>query len=163
MRQHQIAQTQRRKGDLAEGADVQHPPTAIQGRQRRQRRSAVAVFTVVVVLDDPAILALCPIQQRQTPRQAHGDSSGVLVRRGYVTQATIRHVMQCSAVQALIVDCNTSHLCAGQGEGITGRAIAGVFHSHHITRLQQQLCTKANCLLCATGDHNLFSGAGKPA
>ncbi|MNE08062.1 hypothetical protein D3C80_1007050 [compost metagenome] len=85
------------------------------------------------------------------------------MRGGHITQAAVRHVIECSAVQSFVVDSNTAHLRTGQGEGITGGTIAGVFHSHHVTRLQQQLCTKAYRLLRTTGDHNLFSRAGKPA
>ena len=42
---------------------------------------------------------------------------------------------------------------------MTCRAIPRIFDRHAVARLHQQLCTKANPLLCATGDHNLLSRA----
>lgn len=78
-RDHQVAQAQRREGDLAEGPDVEHPALSVQRGQRRQRRTAVAILAVVVVLDDPTVGALGPLQQLQAPRQRQGDAGGVLV------------------------------------------------------------------------------------
>ena len=46
-----------------------------------------------------------------------------------------------------------------QSECMASRTIARVFNRHAVSRLYQQLCTKADGLLCATGDHNLFSRA----
>ncbi|SST10931.1 Uncharacterised protein [Acinetobacter baumannii] len=78
-RDHQVAQAQRREGDLAEGPDVEHPALSVQRGQRRQRRTAVAILAVVVVLDDPTVGALGPLQELQAPRQRQGDAGGVLV------------------------------------------------------------------------------------
>ena len=47
----------------------------------------------------------------------------------------------------------------GQGEGMARGAIARIFHRHAVTGLHQQLCTKADGLLRATGDHYLLSAA----
>ena len=63
------------------------------------------------------------------------------------------------AIHALAVDRHAMQSPAGQSECMAGRAIARVFHRHAIPRLHQQLCTKADGLLCAAGDHNLFSRA----
>ncbi|MNL36198.1 hypothetical protein D3C87_1582680 [compost metagenome] len=42
---------------------------------------------------------------------------------------------------------------------MTGRPIPRIFNRHPVTGLHQQLCTKADSLLRATGDQNLFSRA----
>ncbi|MNN27269.1 hypothetical protein D3C81_1408000 [compost metagenome] len=88
-RQHQVTQAQRREGDLAEGADVQHPPLPVECCKRGQGRAAVTVLAVVVVFDDPAIAALSPAQQFQTTRQAHGHPGRVLVGRRDIGQPAI--------------------------------------------------------------------------
>ncbi|MNP31160.1 hypothetical protein D3C76_1242700 [compost metagenome] len=89
LRQHQVTQAQRGKGDLAEGADVQHPPLPVECCKRGQGRAAVTVLAVVVVFDDPAIAALSPAQQFQTTRQAHGHPGRVLVGRRDIGQPAI--------------------------------------------------------------------------
>src|SRR5690606_25236183 len=65
-------------------------------------------------------------------------------------------------VHTLLVHRHAVQLATGQRKGMPGRAVTRVFHSHAVARLQQQLCTKADGLLCTTGDHNLFSGAAQP-
>ncbi|MCY1403571.1 hypothetical protein D9M71_187550 [compost metagenome] len=134
--QYQVAQAQRREGNLAEGPDVQHPPGTIQCRERRQWVTAVAVLAVVVVLDDPAVPALGPGQQFQASGQAHGDPGRVLVGRRHVTEAAMFHGIERCAVQTFVIHPYTLHLCPGQREGIAGGTVTGVFHSNYLTRLQ---------------------------
>ncbi len=161
--QHQVTQAQRRKRHLAEGADIQHPAATVQRRQRSQGRAAVAVLAVVVILDDPAIVALGPGQQFQATGQAHHHAGGVLVGWRDIGHAAIAHAGQCGAIQPIVIHSHAMYRRPGQGEGASGRPIAWVFHSHGRPRLQQQLCTKAYRLLCAGGDHNLFRRTGKSA
>lgn len=66
---------------------------------------------------------------------------------------------QRGAVDTFCVHRHTLHLCASNGEGVTGGAVAGIFNRYAISRPHQQLCTKADCLLRATGDHYLRSAA----
>ena len=160
-RQHQVTQAQRRKGDLAEGPDIQHPPLPIQRRQGCQRRAAVAVLAVVVVLDDPAAGALGPGQQLQAPRQAHDHAGGVLMRRGHIGQPTVRQLREFDAIQSFIVHRHAMQLGPRHREGQSGRAVPGILHRDAIAGVHQQLCTKANALLRATGDHNLLRRAGQ--
>ncbi|RMQ93088.1 hypothetical protein ALP97_05283 [Pseudomonas salomonii] len=157
--QHQVTQAQRRERHLAEGADIQHAPTAIQRRQRRQGRAAVTVLAVVVVLDDPTAATLGPGQQLQAPRQAHHHAQRVLVGRRDIRHTTVIQGVKHLAIHALAVYRHAMQSRAGQGERMAGSAITRVFHRHAVPRLDQQLCTKANRLLRATGDHNLFSCA----
>ncbi|MNZ29024.1 hypothetical protein D3C78_462680 [compost metagenome] len=161
-RQYQIAKAQRWESDLAKGTDVQHPPLPVQSRQRRQRCSVVTVLAVIVIFDDPAILALGPGQQRQAPGQAHGHPRRVLVRRGDVNQATVASEGKPGAVEALFIYRHPPHPPARYCKRMPGGTIPGVFHSHLIPGLQQQLCTKTYCLLRTTGDHNLSSRARHP-
>ena len=160
-RQHQVAQPQRGKGDLAEGADVEHPPRPVQRGQRRQGRPAVAVLAVVIVLDDPALPALGPGQQRQAPGQAHSDPGGVLVGRRHIGQPALGQLAQPRAIHALFIHRHAPELRPGHREGMPGGTVPWVFHSHAIARSQQQLCTKVDRFLRTTGDHNLFSRAGQ--
>ena len=47
----------------------------------------------------------------------------------------------------------------GEGERMPGSAVPGIFNRHTVAGYHQQLCTKADRLLRATGDHNLLSRA----
>ncbi|MNQ58752.1 hypothetical protein D3C85_729670 [compost metagenome] len=162
-RQHQVAQAQRREGDLAEGADVDHPPLPIQRCQWRQRSTAVTVLAVVVVLDYPAIAALGPFQQLQAPRQRQGDARGVLVRGRDIDQPAILQPRQRGAVQAIVIHRHAAKLRASHGEGMAGSAIAGVLDGDPVAGLHQQLGAEADGLLGAAGDHHLRRIAGQPA
>jgi hypothetical protein len=158
-RQHQVAQAQRRKGHLAESPDIQHPPRAIEGRQWRQGRAAVAVLTVVVILDDPAARTLGPGQQFQAPGQAHHHAGGVLMGRGDVGQAATAEAVQGSAVDALAVHRHAMQLATRHRERMACCPIPRILDGNLIAGLHQQLCTKADCLLRATSDHYLLSRA----
>ena len=79
--------------------------------------------------------------------------------RGDVGQTAITQLCQFSAVDALAIHRHPMQLRTCHGERMTGRPIPGIFNRYPITGLHQQLCTKADSLLRATGDHNLFSRA----
>ena len=77
----EIGKPQAGKQHLAEGAGIEHAPVAIQALQRRQRAADIAVFAVIIVLDDPGVVARRPIQQRQAPGQGQGHAERALMRR----------------------------------------------------------------------------------
>jgi hypothetical protein len=78
-RDHEIADPQRREEDLAEAAEIDHAPGRVEPLQRGQRPARVAILAVVIVLEDPDARALGPLQQRESPNQAHGDAERILV------------------------------------------------------------------------------------
>ena len=154
--QYQIPQTQGREHHLAEGADIDHPPLTVQCRQRRQRGPAITVLAVVIVFDDPALITLGPVQQFKAPGQAHGHSCRVLMGRRHVGQPTVAHVRQCRAIHTILIDRDAVHFRPRNRKGMCRCAVAGILDGHPVARLDQQLCTKANSLLRATGDQNLL-------
>jgi hypothetical protein len=134
-REYQVAQAQRREGNLAEGADVQYAPVPVEGRQRGQGRAAVSVLTVVIVLDDPAIVSVSPGQQFQAARQAHGHPGRVLVGRRHIGHPTILQLPKPAAIHPLPIHRYAAQLATRQCKGVTGRPIARVFHSYAVARL----------------------------
>src|SRR6185437_14529541 len=76
--QQEIADAQRRKAHLAEGADIDDATVAVEPLQRRDGFTAEAVFAVVIVLDDPSVGALRPIQQLKAAARAQSHSQGIL-------------------------------------------------------------------------------------
>ena len=81
------------------------------------------------------------------------------MRRRDIGQSTIVEPIQFGAVDALAVHRHPVQSRTGHGERMTRRPIPRILDRHAIARLYQQLCTKANPLLCATGDHYLLSRA----
>ncbi len=58
---------------LREAAEVGDAAGAVEGAQRRERPAAVAILAVEIVLGDPALGALRPVQEFEPPLQAeHG-------------------------------------------------------------------------------------------
>src|SRR5580700_9991775 len=81
---HKVAYTHGWKQNLAERSDVNHPRVAIESLERSDGHVFVAVFTVVVIFNDPGAAVLRPLQQLEAPRRAHGCSQRILVRGRYV-------------------------------------------------------------------------------
>ena len=63
LRDHDVAETQRREQHLAERADIDDPAVSVQPLERGDRRAAIAVLAVVVVLDDPGSVSLRPVEE----------------------------------------------------------------------------------------------------
>src|SRR5271154_2506665 len=79
-RNHHVPKAKRRKERLAEGPGVNHSAAPVQALQGCDRHALIAVLAVVIVLHDPGILAMRPIQQLKAARNAHRSSQWILVR-----------------------------------------------------------------------------------
>ena len=79
-RDGQPAQTQTRGERLAGGAGVGHPVGA-EPLHRADGLPVVAVFRVVVVLDDQGVLSIGPVDERRAPLGREHGAGRVLVRR----------------------------------------------------------------------------------
>src|SRR5260370_20381221 len=78
-RTYEVSKPQRGEEEFAESPDVDHARVGIETLQRGDGLAFVAVLAVVVVLDDPGSGALCPLNQPQTARGAHGNAEWELV------------------------------------------------------------------------------------
>ena len=77
-RQYQVAHTDRRSDGFGKGSDINDLSVAVVALERRNRFSLIAKFTVIIVLDDVALLgAVRPFQELQ-PRLI-----GITVPKGY--------------------------------------------------------------------------------
>ncbi|KPC09696.1 Unknown protein sequence [Pseudomonas amygdali pv. lachrymans] len=84
------------------------------------------------------------------------------MRRRNVRQPTVR-LLKVGATHTLAVHRYTLQPRTRQCERVTCRAIARIFHCNALAWRHQQLCTKADCVLRATGDHNLLSSTAQPS
>ena len=80
LRQHHIADTDRRCDRLGKSTDVDHFSPIVRGLQGRNRFAAIPEFTVVIIFDQIAVrLFLRPAQQLRPPADRHHRSGRVLM------------------------------------------------------------------------------------
>src|SRR5260221_9270495 len=71
-RHNQESDAQRRKNGLAEAADINHSVGARDSAQRRNRPPPEAIFSVIVILDNPGAVTLRNCQELQPFLHSHG-------------------------------------------------------------------------------------------
>ena len=71
-RDHRVGEAQGGHERLRKRADIDHAVVLVETRQGGERPAAEAVLAVVVVLDDPGVVLIGPLEQPQAPREAHG-------------------------------------------------------------------------------------------
>src|SRR5215472_8485863 len=77
---HEISQPQGGEEHFRERAHIDHSSGRIKTLQAADRQAVKAVFTVVVILNDPGSRGLCPLEQLKSPRSAHRDAGRILMR-----------------------------------------------------------------------------------
>src|SRR5262249_25800295 len=80
-RQDEIRQPQSRKENFGERSQVNSAAFPVESGQRLKRRSVIAIFTVVVVLNDECPCAGGPIQKLKTSRNREDYAGRKLMRR----------------------------------------------------------------------------------
>ncbi len=154
---HQVGQTQAWKQDFAEGAGVEHAALLVEALEGRQGLALVAVFAVVVVLDDPAALAVGPVQQGQAPRQGQRHPQRALVGRGDHGKTGLWGAGDALGdVQTLIVHGHRHQLRAGFQQRVPGHEVAGLFQPASGARAHQRVADQVEAGAVAGADENLL-------
>src|SRR5579862_8707099 len=132
-RHDEVGETKRGKQNFVKGTGVDDHAGAIQSLEGGDGAALVAIFAVVVVLEDQGARTPGPFQQRQTPAQAHSDSQRKLVRRSYVDELGARPAPAASLqVQAFGINRNRADLGANGPEDDVRTRITGVFDPDRI-------------------------------
>jgi len=113
----------------------------------------VAVLGVVVILDDRDVVPLGDRQQLATSSERHRHTGGRLVRRSRVDDPGLDR--QQVDAQTVVVDGDRHDGGTGRQAEPPHRGVARVFHSDHITVPGEQPDDEIDCLLGASGDHDL--------
>src|SRR5215813_9027598 len=79
VRDYQVPQAEGRKHHFRESAGVEDAAVAVERLQRLERPAGIAVFAVVIILQDKDRLPLAPREQFQTSRQRHHPAGGKLM------------------------------------------------------------------------------------
>src|SRR5262249_11497983 len=154
------AETHRRKEDLAERADVEDARRRVEALQRRQRPLAMAEFAVVVVLENPGAARGDPVEEPQSPREAHGDPERVLMRGGDVHEPRPRRAAQARLdVQALVVDRDRYDAGGRRDDRSASAVVARVLDPREIARLDEQPGRERDRLLRPARDDDLLCRA----
>src|SRR5260370_21316230 len=103
-----IGDRQRRKQDLAERTDVDHPRGMVEALQRCYGFAVVAILAVIVVLDNPGSRALGPLKQLKTTGSAHRRSEWILVRWRNVSGTRLATPLDAkSYIQPILINGNS--------------------------------------------------------
>ena len=150
-RDDQVRQPQRREQRFGEGAEVQHPATAIRALHRRYRQAVVMKLAVVIVLDDPGLLPVRQRQQRQAACQAERCAGWVLVRGRQINQTRVGQGGV--STQAVAVHRDRRQGGSGADKSVSCPGVTRLFHPDAVAAVQQQRGDQLQRLL-RTGQHD---------
>ena len=144
--------------------EVEHLTRLVQPLQGLQRAPAVAILAVVVVLHDPGVGLVCPVQQGQAAAQAHAYPRRKLVRgrdkgepgRGCSLPAG-------EDVDACLVDRHRHDTPSCGKHRPTRTEVPGILDPGRVSGSKQCARYEIERALGATGDDDLVGGAAYAA
>src|SRR5260370_8599822 len=113
------ARLKRRKQNLAERADVDHPRGMVEALERCYGFAVVAILAVIVVLDNPGSRALGPLKQLKTTGSAHRRSEWILVRWRNVSGTRLATPLDAkSYIQPILINGNRYQTASRRSEHV---------------------------------------------
>jgi hypothetical protein len=151
------AEPQAGEEHLVEGADINHALGLVEALQGSERPAGVAVFAVVIVLDDPAARLARPGEQLEPPRHRQHDAERILVRGSDEGGAgSWRRTPARAHVEALRVDGDGTQRDAGRRQRPARHRVAGILDPDFIARRKQHPYGNVDRVLGARGDDDLL-------
>src|SRR5262245_26504862 len=144
------------KHGLRERADIDHPTASVDRLQRLDRTPAEPELAVVIVLDDPCVVPLRPVQESEPALKRHRHAQRKLMRGRDIDQPgtswdRVDH-------QALTVDGHAGHpRTEGLEEPPRWRGTRS-FACPPVARVQRGTADQIDGLLGAVRHHNVVSG-----
>ena len=168
-RQHRVAEPQRGKQQLTEGAEIDHPAGAVEPLQRRQHPPRRLKLALVIVLDHPDPGRGGPGEQRDAAGERHRHAERVLARRRGVDEAG-RTLVGCFGVlrpggdvESLRVDRHRYDFGLGGVQDVDCRAVARILDPCGVAGVDQNPRGETEPLLRPRGQHDLLRRAAHPA
>ena len=150
----QEGDAQARKQRLGEGPEIDDPAVRIGVLQRHDGLPDIAEFAVVVVLDDPRILAPGPFQEERAAVFGKRDAQRHLVGRRKKREARFRHGR--FETHALRIDRNRDWLQTAAGDDPARDHVAGVLHQAAVSGPSKELAQHGRRRPAGTRDDDLF-------
>ena len=149
---------------LAERAAIDHPPGAIERRERRQRLAVPAELGIGVVLHHPGAGARRPVEQSEAAADRQGTAHRGGVRGGHEHQPRLgRDPHARRDVHAVDIRRHRHGHGAGGEQGAAAGDVAGVLHPGALAGIEQQVGGDAERLLRAGGDDDELRVGHQPA
>ena len=156
-RRDDVAKPHDRRKHLGESAGVDDARPLIEAHQGRQRAAHIAVFAVVIVLDDDGIGSGCPIQQFKPPPQRHGHAGRILPGRRHEGGAGVFGFLQATGDdEALVIDRHGYHAHAAQGEDAARGGVSRLLEPHFVAGFQDGAADEIEGIEAACGDDHLI-------
>jgi len=156
-RDHHEAQPYGGEQHLGECPDIDHATGDIEALKRWNGMALEAVFTVIVILDDPGVPALGDADKIEALFHGHGDAQRMMAARRRVDEA--RHRRRGIEIPAAILDPQRRQSCASRKKCRGSAIIAGLLHPHGIAGVEQHARQEIESRLRTVGDDDLLGGA----
>src|SRR4029450_9254522 len=151
-----VAQSQRRKKDLAHRPGVNDAPEIVDPLQARERRSGKAELCVKVVFKNKCILSARKIEQGCPALKTHCHAERILMRRRYMDDFWLLFPWRSRDHNSFVVQRLRNHFSACQGKNSARLVKTGIFHPHRLARIQQPHGTNQHRLLHSSDDQDLI-------
>ncbi len=159
-RYHQVPKPESREEHGGETSTEDHDARAIEALHGGNRPPRVAIFAVVVVFENQRARSTCPLQQRKTAPQAHGDAQRELVCWSDVDETCMLPSLQAAfQVETLGVDGHAANLRTQRTKHHRRSRISRLLHPHWLAWIEQQAGCSIERFLRARNNQHLFGRA----
>ena len=163
-RQHEIAHAQPRRDRLAEAADVDHPPRAVERLHRGNRIGIVAILAVVVILEHPRIRARGPVEQREPALERERDAERSLIRWRHEREPRVRRAtLSLVHIDPLLIHRNAHERRAGRTQRRAHRPPSRILHPRGVARIEKEPRHEIDAVLRAVHHEHLIRRASHAA
>src|SRR5205823_148749 len=128
------------------------------------RLARIAELAVVVVLDDPGVVARCPVEEGYAPLETERGAGRILMRRRDVGESRARRAADADVdAHSLAIDRHGRDRRAGEIERSARAEVARVFDPDGVAAIEQQHGERVQRLLRAVEDDDVIRLAADAA
>src|SRR5262249_36821104 len=153
--QDEIRQPQGWKQNFGERTDVNSAACLVESRQGLERRSVIAIFTVIVIFNDECPCPGGPFQKLESSRNWEDYACRKLMRRSYIYKPdTAPSCRRLRDPNAMIVNRRQDQFSSRRHECGPRTSVVGLLHQHTVSRIQKDGAHQIQSLLRSVDNHN---------